>query len=218
MYLGFSAVILVSGGAVTYYYDYYPFPESAKRKISQLFRQSPSPHEQDHDQDLHSVSNWSGTHEVRTRVFLQPETLDQLERIVKDAHEKKQRIRPVGSGLSPNGIGLTEAGMVNLGLMDKVLEVDKGKKRVRVQAGIRVQQLVDEIKEFGLTLQNFASIREQQIGGIMQVGLLFFFFLLFPHCFHDSSLFKFLRLRTFLVMENISFSEFRTKYVRACRS
>lgn len=55
--------------------------------------------------------------------------------------------------------------MVNLGLLDKVLEVDKEKKIVRVEAGIRVQQLVDQIKDFGLTLQNFASIREQQIGG-----------------------------------------------------
>ena len=65
--------------------------------------------------------------------------------------------------------------MVNLALMDKVLEVDKGKKTVRVEAGIRVQQLVDGIKDSGLTLQNFASIREQQIGGIVQVGLLLVF-------------------------------------------
>jgi len=60
--------------------------------------------------------------------------------------------------------------MVNLSLMDSILEVDKEKKIVRVQAGIRVQQLVDGIKEHGLTLQNFASIREQQIGGIIQVN------------------------------------------------
>lgn len=90
--------------------------------------------------------------------------------MVKEAHKAKTRIRPVGSGLSPNGIGLSRAGMVNLALMDKVLEVDKGKKTVRVEAGIRVQQLVDGIKDSGLTLQNFASIREQQIGGIVQVG------------------------------------------------
>ena len=68
-------------------------------------------------------------------------------------------------------MGLSRAGMVNLGLLDKVLEVDKEKKIVRVEAGIRVQQLVDHIKDFGLTLQNFASIREQQIGGILQVFL-----------------------------------------------
>lgn len=94
----------------------------------------------------------------------------ELESIVKDCNEKKKKIRPVGSGLSPNGIGLTRAGMVNLALMDGVLDVDKKTMRVRVQAGIRVQQLVDGIKEHGLTLQNFASIREQQIGGIVQVG------------------------------------------------
>ena len=71
------------------------------------------------------------------------------------------------------------------GTMDKVWEVDKGKKSMRVEAGISVQQLVDGIKDFGLTLQNFASIREQyiylfiyswskreqQIGGIVQMGL-----------------------------------------------
>lgn len=98
--------------------------------------------------------------------------------IIKDANEKKRKIRPVGSGLSPNGIGLSRAGMVNLALLDGVLEVDKEKKTVRVQAGIRVQQLVDGIKDYGLTLQNFASIREQQIGGFVQVGVCIYSILL----------------------------------------
>lgn len=69
----------------------------------------------------------------------------------------------------------TRLGMVNLALMDKVLDVNKEAKTVRVQAGIRVSQLVDALKEHGLTLQNFASIREQQIGGIIQVIDFFFF-------------------------------------------
>ncbi|VFQ71712.1 unnamed protein product [Cuscuta campestris] len=160
-YAGYTALLL--GCAAATYYSF-PFPENAKHKKAQLFRYAPLP------DDLHTVTNWSGTHEVQTRNFFQPESLEELEAVVKDCNLKKQKIRPVGSGLSPNGIGLTRAGMVNLGLMDKVLEVDREKKRVRVQAGIRVQQLVDAIKEYGLTLQNFASIREQQIGGIIQVG------------------------------------------------
>ncbi|KAL4587444.1 hypothetical protein LXL04_000315 [Taraxacum kok-saghyz] len=160
-YLGYSALLLSC--AVATYYSF-PFPENAKHKKAQLFRYAPLP------DDLHTVANWSGTHEVQTRVFHQPETLEELETIVKDANEKKQKIRPVGSGLSPNGIGLARGGMVNLALLDKVLEVNKEKKTVRVQAGIRVQQLVDAIKDYGITLQNFASIREQQIGGIVQVG------------------------------------------------
>ncbi|XP_073278725.1 L-galactono-1,4-lactone dehydrogenase, mitochondrial-like isoform X1 [Primulina huaijiensis] len=160
-YIGYT-ILLIGCGAATYYS--FPFPENAKHKKAQLFRYAPLP------PDLHTVSNWSGTHEVQTHTFLQPESLGELESIVKDCNEKKKKIRPVGSGLSPNGIGLTRAGMVNLALMDGVLDVDKKTRRVRVQAGIRVQQLVDGIKEHGLTLQNFASIREQQIGGIVQVG------------------------------------------------
>ncbi|XP_031273638.1 L-galactono-1,4-lactone dehydrogenase, mitochondrial-like [Pistacia vera] len=160
-YLGYAALFLFSGAA-TYYS--FPFSDSAKHKKAQLFRYAPLP------EDLHTVSNWSGTHEVQTRNFHQPENIQELENLVKEANEKRAKIRPVGSGLSPNGIGLARAGMVNLALMDKVLEVDKEKKIVTVQAGIRVQELVDEIKQDGLTLQNFASIREQQIGGIIQVG------------------------------------------------
>lgn len=160
-YLGYTALVLFCGAA-TYYS--FPFPDNAKHKKAQLFRYAPLP------EDLHTVSNWSGTHEVQTRIFHQPENLAQLEDVVRDANAKRARIRPVGSGLSPNGIGLSRAGMVNLALMDRVLEVDKGRKTVKVEAGIRVQQLVDGIKEHGLTLQNFASIREQQIGGIVQVG------------------------------------------------
>ncbi|KAF7819120.1 L-galactono-1,4-lactone dehydrogenase, mitochondrial [Senna tora] len=160
-YLGYAALLLFCGAA-TYYS--FPFPENAKHKKAQIFRYAPLP------EDLHTVSNWSGTHEVQTRNFHQPENLEQLEKLVKEAHESRSRIRPVGTGLSPNGIGLCRAGMVNLALMDQILEVDQQKKIVKVQAGIRVQELVDGLKEHGLTLQNFASIREQQIGGIVQVG------------------------------------------------
>ncbi|KAI9161798.1 hypothetical protein LWI28_020770 [Acer negundo] len=160
-YVGYAA-LLAFCGAATYYS--FPFSDNAKHKKAHIFRYAPLP------EDLHTVSNWSGTHEVQTRNFHQPETILELENLVKDSNEKRAKIRPVGSGLSPNGIGLARAGMVNLALLDKVLEVDKEKKRVRVQAGIRVQQLVDDIKEYGITLQNFASIREQQIGGILQVG------------------------------------------------
>ncbi|KAL9237925.1 hypothetical protein vseg_012418 [Gypsophila vaccaria] len=174
-YIGYT-ILLGACGAATYYS--FPFPENAKHKRAQLFRYAPLP------EDLHTVSNWSGTHQVSTRTFLQPESLTELEEAVyrnvpksnsnsnsnSNSSSNNYKLRPVGSGLSPNGVGLSRAGMLNLGLMDKVLDVDLGTKTVTVQAGIRVQQLVDHVKDFGLTLQNFASIREQQIGGILQVG------------------------------------------------
>jgi hypothetical protein len=42
--------------------------------------------------------------------------------------------------------------------------------QVRVQAGARVQAVADELRGHGLTLQNYASIREQTVGGFIQVS------------------------------------------------
>lgn len=52
----------------------------------------------------------------------------------------------------------------------QVVRVDEAKKQVTVQAGARVQDVADALKPHGLSLQNYASIREQQIGGFTQVG------------------------------------------------
>ncbi|CAM6030085.1 unnamed protein product [Sphagnum balticum] len=156
-YLGYG-VLLLGSGLATYYF--YPYPKPRSRAVVG--------DEEEHEE--HSVTNWSGTHEARTKVYIQPESLEELEVVVKLANDRKQRIRPVGSGLSPNGLGLSDEGMVNLALMDRILSVDQDTKRVTVQAGARVEQVVAALRSHGLTLQNFASIKEQQIGGFIQVG------------------------------------------------
>ena len=38
-----------------------------------------------------------------------------------------------------------------------------------MEAGARIQDVVDRLRPQGLTLQNFASIREQSVGGFTQV-------------------------------------------------
>ena len=80
------------------------------------------------------------------------------------------KIRCVGSALSPNGIAFSNEAMLSLSLLDKVLHIDPESKQVTVQAGARVQEVVEALRPHGLTLQNYASIREQSIGGFTQVG------------------------------------------------
>lgn len=114
--------------------------------------------------------NWSGTHSVSTERYFQPETVEDLKRIVDEAHANGEKLRPVGSALSPNGLGFQPEGMVNLALMDSILNVDTKNMQVTVQAGARVSQVVEALRPHGLTLANYASITEQQIGGFIQVG------------------------------------------------
>lgn len=125
---------------------------------------------QEQDDDRTTVINWSGTHQVSTAVYHEPESQKELQDLVKKAHETRQPLRVVGSALSPNGLGLSEQGMVNLVQCDRVLTIDQETKTVTVEAGARVSQVVAALRPHGLTLQNYASIAEQQIGGFIQAG------------------------------------------------
>lgn len=117
-----------------------------------------------------TLVNWSNTHEVSTAKFYQPESVAALERLVAWAHAKGQRLRPIGNALSPNGLGFCEEGMVSLALCDKVLSMDAKTGRIAVQAGARLSIVLDELRRHGWTLQNMASIKEQQVGGWIQAG------------------------------------------------
>lgn len=53
--------------------------------------------------------------------------------------------------------------------IEQVISVDVEKRQATVQAGARVSEVVEALRPHGLTLQNYASIAEQQIGGFLQV-------------------------------------------------
>jgi len=119
-----------------------------------------------------TVLNWSGTHavSVHDRNFFEPNSLEELQLMVKHCHSHNQPMRPLGSALSPNGIAFSNLGMVSMAGMDQLLELDMENMTVTVQAGARVSQVIDELRKYNLTLPNLASIAEQQMGGFISVG------------------------------------------------
>eukprot|EP00291_Cryptomonas_curvata_P020682 CAMPEP_0172164130 /NCGR_PEP_ID=MMETSP1050-20130122/7672_1 /TAXON_ID=233186 /ORGANISM="Cryptomonas curvata, Strain CCAP979/52" /LENGTH=205 /DNA_ID=CAMNT_0012834429 /DNA_START=187 /DNA_END=801 /DNA_ORIENTATION=+ len=146
--------IAVTSGLIALYY----WREEVQKRVPPL-----APHE-------HTQTNWSGTRAVSTKRFFQPETLEELESLVAHAHRSGSRLRPVGAGLSPNGLAFDKDGMVSLAHLDKVLSIDPANRRITVQAGARVTQVLEALRGHGLTLQNLASINEQHMGGFVQVS------------------------------------------------
>ena len=128
--------------------------------------------EENGDSEPAIILNWSGTHSVQLKpgTFHEPETIADLTSLVAEAYRNRTHIRPVGSALSPNGIAFDRRGMVSLANLDKVVEVNKKDMTVTVQAGARVSQVIEALREHDLTLPNLASIAEQQIGGFVSVG------------------------------------------------
>ena len=116
------------------------------------------------------VCNWSMTHSTTAKRYFQPESPEEVQRLLELMHKAGQRVRVVGSALSPNGIGLSDQGMLNMAQCDRVLSVDAKAQQATVQAGARIKDVVEALRPHGLTLQNYASIAEQQIGGFLQVG------------------------------------------------
>ena len=116
------------------------------------------------------VSNWSNTNHVCAKRIFYPQNTVELEKVVMWAHANKEKIRPVGTALSPNGNAFEENGMLSLAYCDRVLEVDTDAKQITVEAGAKVSKILNTLSKYGLTLENFSSVQEQQIGGWTQVA------------------------------------------------
>eukprot|EP00892_Ulva_mutabilis_P004800 jgi/Ulvmu1/2692/UM014_0148.1 len=119
--------------------------------------------------DVH-FSNWSATHAVQCDRVFEPETEEEVVGLIRRAIAEGWTLRVLGSGISPNALAFSDKCMISMAQMDQVLHVDTDTKQVRVQAGAKVQDVVEALREHGLTLQNYASVRDQQIGGFTQVS------------------------------------------------
>ncbi|RHY38220.1 hypothetical protein DYB38_005560 [Aphanomyces astaci] len=114
--------------------------------------------------------NWSATHDCHPVRVYEPESVAEVESIVAFHHLQKTKLRPMGSGVSPNGLGFSDESILVLSRLDNILHVDEELQQVTVEGGVIVGDLLARLRTHGLTLQNVASIREQTIAGVTQAG------------------------------------------------
>ncbi|KAI7659061.1 L-gulonolactone/D-arabinono-1,4-lactone oxidase, partial [Hortaea werneckii] len=113
----------------------------------------------------HTHYTWAKTFKCHPELYLTPRTLEEIQKIVTLARRCRRRIVVVGCGHSPSIITCTSQWMVNLDEYSEVLKVDRAKKTMLVQGGIRLRDLNDRANEQGLTMPNLGSINEQSIVG-----------------------------------------------------
>jgi L-galactono-1,4-lactone dehydrogenase len=65
----------------------------------------------------------------------EPESEEEVVRLMQKAIGEGWQARVVGSGISPNGLGFASKCMVSMAQMDKVLNIDIQKKQVRWRHG-----------------------------------------------------------------------------------
>jgi xylitol oxidase len=106
-------------------------------------------------------TNWSGNLTYGARTFLTPATVEEAQEAVRAA----DKLRVLGSRHCFNAIADTPATQMSLERLNKVVSLDKARRQVTVEGGIRYGELGPWLHEQGYALHNLASLPHISIAG-----------------------------------------------------
>lgn len=118
----------------------------------------------------HAHHTWARTFHSSPELYIQPESLEEVEKAITLARRCRKRITTVGCGHSPSDMTCTSSWMINLDKYNKILNADKKTGLVTMQAGIRLYQLGAELDKLELAMPNLGSINDQSIAGAISTG------------------------------------------------
>lgn len=110
-------------------------------------------------------TNWAGDQACVPARVETPTSREHLAEVVARAAADGLRVKVPGSGHSFTAAALTGGVMVRTDRLDRVLEVDLDRHRVRVEAGIVLADLNVALDRHGLALPNLGDIDHQTLAG-----------------------------------------------------
>lgn len=113
----------------------------------------------------HRHHTWAKTYHSFPEFYIQPHSTEEIQKIVNLAQRCRRRLVVVGCGHSPSDLTCTSSWIVNLDHYNKILDIDRASKIVVMQAGIRLYDLIAQLRESGLAMSNLGSIDNQSIAG-----------------------------------------------------
>ncbi|KAH8698834.1 putative sugar 1,4-lactone oxidase [Talaromyces proteolyticus] len=118
----------------------------------------------------HVHHTWAKTFYSRPELYIQPRSLEEIQKVVILARRCRRRLVTVGSGHSPSDLTCTSAWLINLDAFNRITSLSQETGLVTVQAGIRLRDLGRELDKHGLALPNLGSIDSQSIAGVVATG------------------------------------------------
>jgi xylitol oxidase len=107
------------------------------------------------------LKNWAGNLEYGTARVASPETVEQVQAVVKQA----DKLRALGTQHCFNRIADSPHQLVSAKKLDKILALDPEKKTVTVEAGVRYGTLGEHLHAKGYALHNLASLPHISVAG-----------------------------------------------------
>jgi L-gulonolactone oxidase len=103
-------------------------------------------------------------------VMARPNTREGLISAVVEASKEGRSVKAAGAGHSFTPAALTDGTMLRLESLDRVLDVDRGSGRVKVEAGITLRELGRRLDRLGLAMENLGDIDRQTLAGALATG------------------------------------------------
>ena len=112
------------------------------------------------------MQNWSKNVDFNDRGYLQPESLTELQEVVRS----NAKLRARGTAHCFNEIANTSSYAINLSKMPQTIEVNSGSNSVTVAAGLKYGELAPVLHQQGWALNNLASLPHISIAGSVSTG------------------------------------------------
>ncbi|MBE1442110.1 FAD-binding protein [Paenibacillus sp. OAS669] len=110
---------------------------------------------------MESYRNWAGNYTYGTTNLHVPESLEQVQEYVAGFN----RIKVLGTRHSFNGIADSRENLLSLEKLNRVVELDKQRRKVTVEGGIRYGELCRYLHSHGFALHNLASLPHITVAG-----------------------------------------------------
>lgn len=109
--------------------------------------------------------NWSREQRCSPFEIARPRTREGLIRTVVDSAEAGRRLKVIGTGHSFSEAAITDGTMLEIGLIDRILDIDRVGGLVKVEAGVVLGELSRRLHAEGIALENLGDIDRQTLAG-----------------------------------------------------
>jgi xylitol oxidase len=110
---------------------------------------------------INNPSNWAGNYLYRAAQIHAPETVEQVQELVI----RSNKVKALGTRHSFNDIADSSGDLISLERFDKILGLDRERRTVTVEAGVRYGQLARWLHDAGYALHNLASLPHISVAG-----------------------------------------------------
>jgi L-gulonolactone oxidase len=116
------------------------------------------------------VHNWARNQHCQPVEVVRPSSTEEVAALVARAAAAGRSVKTIGAAHSFTAAAMTEGVLISLEQMRDVIAIDPERKVARVQAGIELRKLSEQLDEVGLAMPNLGDINVQTIAGAISTA------------------------------------------------